>query len=73
MVLSRLYQPWVFCCIRSQLMDVIINAHRKTIEMQVMNGRSKHERKREREREDYNKKYTYAISFNQASNPFVRT
>ena len=28
---------------------------------------------REREREDYNKKYTYAISFNQASNPFVRT
>ena len=51
MVLSRLYQPWVFCCIRSQLMDVIINAHRKTIEMQVMNGRSKHERKRERERE----------------------
>ena len=71
MVLSRLYQPWVFCCIRSQLMDVIINAHRKTIEMQVMNGRSKHERRGERE--DYNKKYTYAISFNQASNPFVRT
>ena len=31
------------------------------------------ERERERERENYNKKYTYAISFNQASNPFVRT
>ena len=28
---------------------------------------------REREREIYNKKGSYAISFNQASNPFVRT
>ena len=30
-------------------------------------------REREREREIYNKKGSYAISFNQASNPFVRT
>ena len=44
--------------------------------MQVMNGRSIHERRvREtvREGEIYNKKGSYAISFNQASNPFVRT
>ena len=30
-------------------------------------------REREREREIYYKKGSYAISFNQASNPFVRT
>ena len=41
--------------------------------MQVMNGRSIHERERDSEREIYNKKGSYAISFNQASNPFVRT